>query len=31
VFEKMLAKGNPPDDWASLVAACRADLAAIDD
>ena len=23
VFEKMLAKGNPPDDWAALVAACQ--------
>ena len=25
VFEKMLAKGNPPDDWAALVAVCRAE------
>ncbi|HEX9877548.1 MAG TPA: type II toxin-antitoxin system YhaV family toxin [Gammaproteobacteria bacterium] len=23
VFEKMLERGNPPDDWASLVAASR--------
>lgn len=23
VFEKMLEQGNPPDDWASLVAASR--------
>ena len=23
VFEKMLARGNPPDGWASLVAASR--------
>ena len=25
VFEKMLKKGNPPDDWKSLVAASRSD------
>ena len=25
VFEKMLRRGNPPDDWAGLVAASRAD------
>lgn len=25
VFEKMLERGNPPDDWASLVAASRSD------
>ncbi|KYZ86196.1 type II toxin-antitoxin system YhaV family toxin [Alcanivorax sp. KX64203] len=25
VFEKMLKKGNPPDDWESLVAASRPD------
>lgn len=25
VFEKMLGRGNPPDDWAALVAASRAD------
>lgn len=25
VFEKMLARGNPPDDWSSLVAANRSD------
>ena len=25
VFEKMLGRGNPPDDWATLVAASRAD------
>ena len=25
VFEKMLKKGNPPDDWESLVAASRSD------
>ena len=25
VFEKMLKRGNPPDDWAGLVAASRAD------
>ena len=24
VFEKMLARGHPPDDWAALVAASRA-------
>jgi toxin YhaV len=23
VFSKMLASGNPPDDWADLLAACR--------
>jgi len=25
VFEKMLGRGNPPDDWAALVAASRAE------
>ena len=25
VFSAMLAKGNPPDDWAALKAACAAD------
>jgi toxin YhaV len=25
VFEKMLGRGNPPDDWAALVAASKAD------
>jgi toxin YhaV len=25
VFEKMLDRGNPPDDWESLVAASRSD------
>jgi len=25
VFEKMLKKGNPPDDWKSLVTASRSD------
>ncbi|MBV6791641.1 type II toxin-antitoxin system YhaV family toxin [Xanthomonas euvesicatoria] len=25
VFEKMLDRGNPPDDWAALVAASRAE------
>lgn len=25
VFEKMLARGNPPGDWAALVAASRTD------
>lgn len=25
VFEKMLQRGNPPDDWQSLVAASRSD------
>ena len=25
VFEKMLSRGNPPDDWAALVAASQAD------
>lgn len=24
VFEKMLGRGNPPDDWAALIAASRA-------
>lgn len=28
VFEKMLERGNPPDDWASLVAASRSDRSA---
>lgn len=28
VFEKMLERGNPPDDWASLVAASQADWSA---
>ena len=28
VFEKMLERGNPPDDWASLVAASRSDWSA---
>ncbi len=27
VFEKMLERGNPPDDWARLVAASRSDWA----
>lgn len=26
VFEKMLGRGNPPDDWAALVAASKASL-----
>lgn len=26
VFRKMLDRGNPPDDWAALLAASRADL-----
>ena len=26
VFQKMLDQGNPPDDWAVLLAASRADL-----
>ncbi len=26
VFQKMLERGNPPDDWAALLAASRADL-----
>lgn len=26
VFQKMLDQGNPPDDWAALLAASRADL-----
>jgi toxin YhaV len=25
VFEKMLGRGNPPDDWATLIAASRSD------
>jgi len=25
VFEKMLGRGNPPDDWAALMSASRAD------
>ncbi|MCL2876756.1 MAG: type II toxin-antitoxin system YhaV family toxin [Betaproteobacteria bacterium] len=25
VFEKMLSHGNPPNDWVTLVAACKAD------
>ena len=25
VFEKMLGRGNPPDDWAALMAASQAD------
>ncbi len=25
VFEKMLRRGNPPDDWAALMAASKAD------
>ena len=25
VFEKMLGRGNPPDDWAALVAASKAE------
>ena len=25
MFEKMLERGNPPDDWDSLVAASRSD------
>jgi len=25
VFEKMLGRGNPPDDWAALVAAAQSD------
>ncbi|MCL2162056.1 MAG: type II toxin-antitoxin system YhaV family toxin [Betaproteobacteria bacterium] len=25
IFEKMLSRGNPPDDWAALVAASKAD------
>lgn len=28
VFSAMLAKGNPPDDWNALKAACDADVAA---
>jgi toxin YhaV len=28
VFEKMLERGNPPDDWASLVAASRSEWSA---
>lgn len=28
VFEKMLGRGNPPDDWAALVAASQADWVA---
>ena len=30
VFEKMLGRGNPPDDWAALVAASQADWRAAD-
>lgn len=30
VFEKMLGRGNPPDDWAALVAASRADWSSLD-
>ena len=30
VFEKMLGRGNPPDDWAALVAASKADWRATD-
>jgi toxin YhaV len=30
VFERMLGRGNPPDDWATLVAASRADWSAQD-
>lgn len=26
VFQKMLDRGNPPDDWAALLAASRADF-----
>jgi toxin YhaV len=26
VFQKMLDRGNPPDDWAALLAASSADL-----
>ena len=26
VFQKMLDRGNPPDDWAALLAASRADV-----
>ncbi|MDM0070988.1 type II toxin-antitoxin system YhaV family toxin [Variovorax sp. J31P207] len=25
VFQKMLVRGNPPDDWAALLAACKRD------
>jgi toxin YhaV len=25
VFQRMLDRGHPPDDWATLVAASRAD------
>ncbi len=27
VFERLLARGNPPDDWAALVAASKAEWA----
>ena len=30
VFEKMLKRGNPPDGWDALIAACRKDWAAKD-
>ena len=30
VFERMLGQGNPPDDWAALVAASRADWSSLD-
>lgn len=26
IFQKMLERGNPPDDWAALLAASRTDL-----
>lgn len=26
IFQKMLERGNPPDDWAALLVASRADL-----
>ena len=32
MFQKMLKRGHPPNDWTNLVAACRADfLAQLDD
>jgi toxin YhaV len=30
VFEKMLERGNPPDDWANLIAASRSDYARLE-
>ena len=31
VFERMLGRGNPPDDWAALIAASRAEWLATEE